>query len=242
MARARNIKPALFKNEVLGIADPLLTLLFEGLWVLADREGRLENRPLRIKAEIFPYRDRIKVDEMLTWLDSNGFITLYEFSGQKLIQINNFAKHQNPHKNESESIIPAPDSIGISTDKIGIDTDISGIARADSLNLIPDSLNLIPDTSESDDFAPFWSLYPRKTNKEKAKTAWRNMSKSARSKAIEVLPNHCKQMNWLKDGGQFIPHASTWLNGKRFEDDLRTSPSGHNLSNKVYEVSEDGRF
>ena len=51
MARSRNIKPSLFKNEVLGVADPLYTILFEGLWVLADREGRLEDRPLRIKAE-----------------------------------------------------------------------------------------------------------------------------------------------------------------------------------------------
>lgn len=75
MARARNIKPGLFKNEVLGVADPLYTLLFEGLWVLADREGRLEDRPLRIKAEILPYRDGIDVDAMLNWLQENGFIT-----------------------------------------------------------------------------------------------------------------------------------------------------------------------
>ena len=43
MARARNIKPALFKNEILGVADPLCTLTFQGLWMLADRDGRLEN-------------------------------------------------------------------------------------------------------------------------------------------------------------------------------------------------------
>ena len=48
MARARNIKPALFKNEVLGVADPIATLLFIGLWTLADRRGILEDRPLQI--------------------------------------------------------------------------------------------------------------------------------------------------------------------------------------------------
>jgi hypothetical protein len=52
--RACNIKPGFFKNEVLGTAVPILSLLFSGLWGLADREGRLEDRPLRIKAEIFP--------------------------------------------------------------------------------------------------------------------------------------------------------------------------------------------
>ncbi|MCF5227676.1 phage replication protein, partial [Pseudomonas syringae] len=73
MARARNIKPALFKNEVLGVADPMLTLLFEGLRLLADKAGRLEDRPLRIKGELFPYRDGLDVDGMLAWLAAEGF-------------------------------------------------------------------------------------------------------------------------------------------------------------------------
>ncbi len=69
MARARNIKPGLFKNEILGVAEPIYTLLFEGLWLLADREGRLEDRPLRIKAEIFPYREGLDLVSMLGWLE-----------------------------------------------------------------------------------------------------------------------------------------------------------------------------
>lgn len=58
MARSRNIKPGLFKNEVLGVADPIYTILFQGLWVLADREGRLEDRPMRIKAETLNAKTR----------------------------------------------------------------------------------------------------------------------------------------------------------------------------------------
>jgi hypothetical protein len=85
MARARNIKPGFFKNEILGVADPLYSLLFEGLWVLADRAGRLEDRPLRIKGEVFPYRDGLNVDAMLNWLESNGFIRRYTAQGKKCI-------------------------------------------------------------------------------------------------------------------------------------------------------------
>src|SRR5690625_577204 len=59
--RARNIKPGLFKNEILGEADPIYSLLFIGLWTLADKEGRLENRPKRIRAELFP--SRFELDE-----------------------------------------------------------------------------------------------------------------------------------------------------------------------------------
>ena len=89
MARARNIKPAIFKNELLGVADPFITLLFESLWCLADREGRLEDRPLRIKAETFPYRENMDINGYLTELARMGFIVRYVVDGAPLIQIVN---------------------------------------------------------------------------------------------------------------------------------------------------------
>ena len=143
MARARNIKPGLFKNEILGVADPIYTLLFEGLWVLADREGRIEDRPLRIKAEIFPYREGLNIDEMLNWLQTNGFIRRYVARGKKCIVVCEFVKHQNPHKNETESELPAPSDERTQPEEIGTVTEIIGSTRADSLSfdsLIPDSL------------------------------------------------------------------------------------------------------
>ena len=51
MARARNIKPGFFLNEELGVLPPLVRILFAGLWCIADRDGRLEDRPKRIKME-----------------------------------------------------------------------------------------------------------------------------------------------------------------------------------------------
>ncbi len=151
MARARNIKPGLFKNEILGVADPLYTLLFEGLWLLADREGRLEDRPMRIKAEIFPYREGLNVNAMLDWLQSQGFIVRYSAGGVSCIFILEFRKHQNPHKNETESELPSPDErddesedIGRELECLGTTSEKIGTAPADSLfsdSLIPDSLN-----------------------------------------------------------------------------------------------------
>lgn len=140
MARARNIKPGLFKNEILGVADPLFTLLFEGLWILADREGRLEDRPLRIKAEVFPYREGLAVEPMLVWLQTNGFIVRYAVDGARYIQILNFAKHQNPHKNESDSEIPSTEFADSTPEEIRSTSEKIGSTRADSLLLIPDSL------------------------------------------------------------------------------------------------------
>lgn len=108
MARARSLKPSFFKNELLGVADPFLMLLFEGLWGLADREGRLEDRPLRIKVEIFPYRDGLDVNGYLTELQRMGFIQRYKIGELDLIQVVNFKKHQSPHHTEKPSELPGP--------------------------------------------------------------------------------------------------------------------------------------
>jgi uncharacterized phage protein (TIGR02220 family) len=108
MARSRNIKPGFFKNEYLGELNPLNRLLFIGLWGLADREGRLEDRPKKIKIEILPYDD-CDIDKMLDELmnSKEQFIIRYVVNGKKYIQITNFLKHQTPHATESDSVIPA---------------------------------------------------------------------------------------------------------------------------------------
>ena len=107
MARARNIKPSIFKNELLGVADPLITILFISLWTLADKQGRLEDRPLRIRGETFPYRENLDVNGYLTELVSLGFIVRYEVDGVKIIEVVNFTKHQTPHSTEKQSVLPA---------------------------------------------------------------------------------------------------------------------------------------
>jgi len=110
MARARNLKPGFFVNEYLGTCDPLEALLFEGLWTLSDRFGLLENRPLRIKAQIFPYRNLSpqEITRFVQNLSGAGFLNLYSVDGVEYIEICNFSKHQNPHKNEKGGEIPKP--------------------------------------------------------------------------------------------------------------------------------------
>lgn len=109
MARARNIKPGFFTNEELAEVEPLGRILFAGLWTIADRDGRLGDRPKKIKVEILPY-DQCNVDEMLQDLADRGFILRYQINGDRYIQILAFAKHQNPHKNEKPSYLPPPPS------------------------------------------------------------------------------------------------------------------------------------
>jgi len=102
------LKPSIFKNELLATSDPLYTVIFEGLWCIGDREGRLEDRPRRIHLEINAGRAFEGTETALNWLAENGFILRYEHEGIRYIQVLTFAKHQNPHAREPASTIPAP--------------------------------------------------------------------------------------------------------------------------------------
>ena len=115
MARARNIKPGFFENELLAEMPIAARLLFIGLWTLADREGRLEDRPRRIRLKLMPLDD-VDVDALLQRLHDDGMILRYTGpDGVQYIQILNFTKHQSPHCKEKASTIPAPDMPGAST-------------------------------------------------------------------------------------------------------------------------------
>jgi len=99
------LKPGFFKSEVLGGLLPLTRILFQGLWCLADRAGRLDDRPARIKAEVLPY-DTCDIDSMLVDLDAAGLIRRYEVDGRRLIWISGFTRHNSPHYREPESELP----------------------------------------------------------------------------------------------------------------------------------------
>lgn len=115
MARARSIKPGLYKNEDLAECSIWARYVFPGLTTLADREGRLEDRPKRIKAELLPF-DTQDMEPLLAELarkkdaQGNPFIIRYQNEQGRFIQITKFLVHQSPHYSEKESVIKPPES------------------------------------------------------------------------------------------------------------------------------------
>jgi hypothetical protein len=162
MPRARNIKPRFFVNDELCEMHPLARLLFAGLWCVADRAGRLEDRPKRIKLEVLP-ADDCDVDAMLSDLQARGFVVRYEVEGLQLVEICNWSKHQNPHHTEKHSVFPPASDVRavvkplkqneLSTLTVNSPSE-NGKCPADSL--IPDSL--IPDSNIQRHTSPSRSL------------------------------------------------------------------------------------
>jgi hypothetical protein len=187
MPRARSLKPGFFRNEDLIELNPLARLLFAGLWTLADRAGRLEDRPKRIKIEILP-ADNCDVDEFLGQLAEKGLIERYRVGAENFIAIPKWGKHQNPHINEVPSTIPAPDE---NSSRTVHEPDENSSSPADSLILTPCTLSFsCPESREDADenqkpketrppkvddpiitewfTKEFWPVYPRKDDRKNA--------------------------------------------------------------------------
>jgi hypothetical protein len=106
--RQRPLKPSFFKNELLAQCAFEWRLLFEGLWCLADREGRLKEELVKIKAEILP-NDPVDVCVGLARLAEVGLITRYTTdTGLRLIAINCWPDHAKPWSDEPASRLPGP--------------------------------------------------------------------------------------------------------------------------------------
>lgn len=73
----------------------------------------------------------------------------------------------------------------------------------------------------------FWPAYPRKESKLPAQKAWMSISPDLYGTIISALERHKQSAQWKKDNGQYIPLPATWLNQKRWEDELAPSASSH---------------
>ena len=111
MARIRTVKPDLFMHEELAELPIICRYLFIGMFTQADRRGRMEDRPKRLKACLLPYDD-VDFDALLDELQAGGFIIRYEVDGLKLIQIVSFEKHQRFTGDEARSESKLPEYIG----------------------------------------------------------------------------------------------------------------------------------
>ena len=74
--------------------------------------------------------------------------------------------------------------------------------------------------SNSIDFDDFYKLYPRKVGKFVAQKSFKKLSEKDKQLAYNGLVNYIKFWESSKTEKQFIPHPSTWLNQKRWEDEL----------------------
>lgn len=89
-------------------------------------------------------------------------------------------------------------------------------------------------------FIEFWSSYPKKVGKGAAHTAFKKIkpkvSRETADKIIASVVEHSQSTQWKKEEGQFIPNPATFLNQRRWEDELK-STSGEGRHSKYSTVA-----
>ena len=72
-------------------------------------------------------------------------------------------------------------------------------------------------------FDVFWEAYPRKIGKPAALLKFRTKNCTPiLTTLLKAIDAHKKSQQWVKDGGEYIPHPATWLNQERWDDEIST--------------------
>jgi len=81
-------------------------------------------------------------------------------------------------------------------------------------------------------FELFWKMFPNKKSKKEARKAWEKLKPSTelRLTLMTALGSHRLSRDWTKEDGQYVPMASTWLNGERWTDVLKPAAAGKTSS------------
>lgn len=88
-------------------------------------------------------------------------------------------------------------------------------------------------------FDEFWVMYPRKVAKAAAKKAWEKLTEEQQLQAAKAIDEHCQYWKAKETALEFIPHAATWLNQERWEDELVIEPKKEKID-KRWMFSNDG--
>lgn len=253
MARSRTISPKFFQNEDLAELPPEARLLFIGLWTIADRSGRLEDRPKRIRGQLFSYGVSIDLDELLAGLDSKDLIFRYRLNGYDYIQIPKWFTYQRPHPKEPDSgIPPIPcDLVDYKACRTFCMTSREKVSTSRSSSLLsvpsdpsvppivpraakPARMSVVQSGWRDVAFREFWNH-----------CAWAKIARGAAHRAYcrrAATPELAEQINkaareqgprLLKEAaqqGRSVLHPATWLNGERWADEGVPEQPGFDLS------------
>jgi hypothetical protein len=185
---------------------PLARLLFAEITALCNKEGYCwaSNQYFADLYEV----DKTTVSGWIGQLKTRGYLTVQlEYKeGSKQI-LNRYMKINGEGIDE---IINTP-----------FQKDVEPIDQKTKVNTKTNTKTNITVNSIGD-FDSFWRFYPRKAGKEAARKAWLKLRPDAHIMQLiaDNVKDRVEKGEWRKDNQSFILHASTYLNQKRWEDEV----------------------
>ena len=230
----RLIKESICTSEKVNSLSDFNFRLWVSLITYVDDFGRGDARAAVVKGRCFPLRERVTikdVDAGLHVLADTGCILLYEVDGESYLCFPNWDKHQTVRNQKSK--YPAPPEIESNCKQL------QTIASKCSRNPIQSESNPNPNPNPKQaggGFEKFWSAYPRHVAKSDAQKKFEKLNPDEELLAVmlDAIEKQKNSEQWVKDNGQYIPHPSTWLNQRRWEDEVRPAKPVKVLNAQAY--------
>jgi len=225
MARSRMIKPEFWDDETLSKISRDARLVFIALWNFSDDYGVVKGNESWLKNHIFPYDDSMShhgvFKQWLFELEKGRWILPFDHDGQKFYFIRQFQKHQTINRPSLQRNPAPPETLiedSLNTHGVLIDeVKLIEVKEKDKVRIKK------PKKINGEMFEKFWKAYPKKVAKQDAEKAFlkTNPDESILEIMLNCIESSKKSQGWTKDDGEFIPHPATWLNKRRWEDEIK---------------------
>lgn len=192
---------------------PTARLLYYDLGMNADDDGFVE--------WFMVIRMTGAVEQDLKVLEANGFIKIFDdlVSWIKDWKENNHI--QKDRYTPSKYLVKYP----MLTECIQTVNELDTQVRLGKVRLDKEKNSTSCPKMDEADFNNFWLTYPRHDTKAKAKEKFLKLDKSLLQVILQSVESQNKLEQWQKDNGQFIPQPLTWINQKRWEDEVKEMPT-----------------
>lgn len=244
MARIRTIKPDFWTDGNIVRLTPFARLLYIGLWnfTLCDH-GHVADDAFKLKLQVLP-SDDVDVDALLAELmDADRIQRVTDASGRTYLHVKRFEDHQKidprwktrcPACAQKDSLVPVETPVSLRvlpdtpTDSPTLPLGREGMGR--------ESKKTSSKPAASTEFDSFWKDYPRKIGKEAARKAF---AKALRLTDFATIMEGVVSLRMEVAGKdpKFTPHAATWLNAGRWDDETEAQqpaivPAGYAWANR----------
>lgn len=238
MARKRMIDPNIWASEDFSKLSNLSKLCFIGLFSNADDEGYGKANPIYIKSILFPFEEKVRaadIEKSLLEIAANMSVVFYTApDGKDYYVLTNWDKWQSIQKPTSSRIPPLNDTCII---KYSDNTVLLQEGYGNATVEVQPNKNRKEEEKNRKEymhkiFEKFWSEYPKKVGKPKAEAIFEklNVEDALLEKMLNSIKIAKNTEQWKIEKGKFIPYPATWLNQKRWEDEIDVCCSEENNS------------
>lgn len=208
----RIVRAEILTSEAVSLLSWPAEVFYRRLFSVVDDYGRYDGRSSILRAHLYPLKlDKVSEPDVGKWLTecvNAALVRLYQVAGRPYLEVLKFGQRVRADKSKWPDPPTVADSCQqpLSNAAVFVFEDVGVVGAA------------VPAIA---DFQRFWIPYPRKNGKADAVKAWAKLKPSDEllDQMLEALKTQKQSREWIKDDGQYIPYASTWLNGRRWEDE-----------------------